>query len=103
MQILSQNINLIDTYLELWAVYTPLESGVWHTITLTEAAASSLVEITIFDATSTHTMGARCVGSTLERKVQTSTSLIIRCDQLKQIEIFTSDLTGCTFILSAQL
>ena len=102
-------------YNEQRDVITPTSAGSWETVDLSgfNIPASAVVEIVCqhFDKTSTHVMGVRSIGSSIERKLTLSRkpdvspdggsedlTIHVRADPNSRIQTFT-DITSANFLL----
>jgi hypothetical protein len=102
---LSDTVN--GNYIEKWTLYNATLDATWETIVIADAQANSLIEITAEAMLVASDMGMRAVGSVLDRRVmtvaQSSITLIVKTDSLKQIQVYANLAVNVKFFFSAQL
>lgn len=97
---------IIDQYFEKWTLYNATLDATWETITITDALPNSIIEITMENNSAVvRDMGIRAVGSALNRFVTSigATTLTVRTNSSKEVQLYASVAANIDFHFSAQL
>lgn len=99
---------VVDTYAEKWTLYNATLNTTWETIAITDALATSLIEIVCYNNSGANKdAGVRQVGSALTRSLtiaaNSSLTITVKTDASKQIQFYASIAVDIDFYFSSQL